>query len=30
MYTENPVDKVHPGFDPAIFDYIQKALASLN
>ena len=29
MYTENPVDKIHPGFDPAIFAYLQKALASL-
>ena len=29
MYTENPVDKIHPGFDPAIFAYLQRAVASL-
>ena len=29
MYTENPVDKIHPGFDPAIFEYMQRAVASL-
>jgi MerR family transcriptional regulator, thiopeptide resistance regulator len=29
MYTENPVDKIHPGFDPAIFEYMQRSLASL-
>jgi DNA-binding transcriptional MerR regulator len=29
MYTENPVDKIHPGFDPAIFEYIQRSLATL-
>ena len=29
MYTENPVDKIHPGADPALFEYMQKSLASL-
>jgi hypothetical protein len=29
-YSENPVDEIHPGFDPAIFAYVQKALASLG
>ena len=29
MYDENPVDKIHPGFDPAIFTYMQKAIAAL-
>lgn len=30
MYTENPADKIHPGFDPALFAYIQRAVASLS
>ena len=29
MYSENPVDKIHPGFDPALFAYLQKSIASL-
>lgn len=29
LYRENPVDKIHPGFDPAIFAYLQHATAGL-
>jgi hypothetical protein len=29
LYAENPADKIHPGFDPAIFAYLARARASL-
>ncbi|KAB2897508.1 MAG: MerR family transcriptional regulator [Kofleriaceae bacterium] len=25
MYRENPADKIHPGFDPAVFAYLRQA-----
>jgi len=30
MYTQEPVEKIHPGFDPALFAYLQKAMAALH
>jgi DNA-binding transcriptional MerR regulator len=30
MYTENPVDKIHAGADPALFAYLQKILGTLS
>jgi DNA-binding transcriptional MerR regulator len=30
MYAEQPVDKIHPGFDPAIFAYLREASDSLK
>jgi DNA-binding transcriptional MerR regulator len=29
MYTEEPVEKIHPGFDPAIFLYMKQAMEAL-
>lgn len=28
LYQENPVEKIHPTFDPAVFAYMKEALAS--
>lgn len=30
LYHENPVDQIHPTFDPAIFAYMKQALATSN
>jgi DNA-binding transcriptional MerR regulator len=30
MYSEEPVDKIHPSFDPAIFAYLRQASESLK
>lgn len=30
MYAENPPERIHPGFDPAVFTYLQQATAHLD
>jgi MerR family transcriptional regulator, thiopeptide resistance regulator len=30
MYAENPPDRIHPGFDPEVFAYLQRARESLG
>ena len=28
VHRENPVDQIHPTFDPAVFEYMKRALAT--
>jgi DNA-binding transcriptional MerR regulator len=30
LYAEQPVQKIHPSFDPAVFSYMQRAVALLG
>jgi hypothetical protein len=30
MYAEQPVDKIHPSFDPAVFGYMNQAMTALG
>jgi len=30
MYSEQPVEKIHPDFDPELFAFLQRAIASIG